>query len=66
MENEIKKNKSWLALLMLSRFKKIRRKTEIVMSAKLYVITAIRRNTMQIPAMSQKKSVGFGNFHAGN
>ena len=54
-----------LATLSLTPQKK-RKKIEIVILVKLYVITAIRKATFQILALSQKTSVGLGNLHTGD
>ena len=58
-KSEIRKNRSQLALSMLLRFRKKRKKTEIMTSIKSHVITIIRRATMQIPISRQKTSVNY-------
>ena len=49
--------------MLLMSLKK-RKRIEIVISVESRIITATKKAILQIPALSQKTSVGFGNLYA--
>ena len=57
---------SQLIPLLLLRFKKRRKKTEILILMKSHIITIIKKDIIQILALNKKTSISLGNLCTNN